>query len=75
MHRPEGEPRMARVRIFLAVLAVPGILAGCFTDRFPHRVGVYSSVMTMPHEWVLPGPGTEVRVFGPYPLEELKGFI
>ena len=66
---------MARVRIFLAVLVIPGILAGCFPDRFPHRVGVYSRVVTMPHEWVLPGPGTEVRVFGPYPVEELKGFV
>ena len=62
---------MVPVRLFLAALVVPGILAGCF----PSREGHYSNVMSMPHEWVLPGPGTEVRVFGPYPLEELKGFV
>lgn len=40
-----------------------------------NRGGDYSYIETMPHEWRLKGPDTEVKVYGPMPLSELKSFV
>jgi hypothetical protein len=51
------------------LFAVAGAaLAGC------HREPNYSNVETMPHEWNLPGPDYERKVFGPMPYEEAREF-
>ncbi len=55
--------------VLLAAVALPG-LGGCFMWE-PH----YRNVGAAPHDWVLPGPETEEKVFGPIPVDELKDFV
>lgn len=54
-------------RLALALLAVP--LAGCLC-REPN----YRNYGARPHEWDLP-EGSEEKVFGPLPFEEVKDFV
>jgi hypothetical protein len=46
------------------------LLAGCLC-REPN----YRNYGERPHEWSLPGPGDERKVFGPIPFDEVKAFI
>lgn len=55
--------------MLLAAAALPG-LGGCFMWE-PH----YRNVGAAPHDWVIPGPETEEKVFGPIPVDELKDFV
>lgn len=59
-----------RVKPLLALLAVPALLAGCLM-REPN----YSNYGKRPHEWDLPGPDYETKVFGPIPHDEVKDFV
>jgi hypothetical protein len=51
-------------------LAVIALQAGCLM-REPN----YRNYGARPHEWDLPGPGDERKVFGPMPFEDAKEFI
>lgn len=46
------------------------LLAGCLM-----RQGNYENYGARPHEWNLPGPDFERKVFGPVPSEEVKEFV
>jgi hypothetical protein len=46
------------------------VLAGCYA-REPH----YGNYGARPHEWNLPGPDYERKVFGPMPMGEVKDFV
>lgn len=58
------------MKALLGAAALLAGLSGCLM-----REGNYRNVEAMPHEWVLPGPETEVKVFGPMPFEEVKDFV
>ncbi len=58
---------MKRVIVAAGVLA---LLAGCLC-----REGNLDNIETAPHEWDLPGPEEEIKVFGPIPVEEVKAYI
>ncbi|HXX93740.1 MAG TPA: hypothetical protein VEN81_08905 [Planctomycetota bacterium] len=51
-------------------LAAVGLLGGCLM-----RESNYRNYGARPHEWDLPGPEDERKVFGPMPFEEAKAFI
>jgi hypothetical protein len=53
----------------LVIAAVLPFAGGCA------RQGDYRNVESSPQDWVLPGPGTETKVFGPMPFEEVKHFV
>lgn len=40
-----------------------------------HAQGSYRNVESSPQDWVLPGPKTETRVFGPMPVEDMTSFV
>lgn len=46
------------------------LLAGCYA-REPN----YSNYGKRPHEWDLPGPDYETKVFGPMPYDQVKDFV
>jgi hypothetical protein len=60
---------MSLVKLSLAVAAIAS-LAGCLM-REPN----YKNYGARPHEWDLPGPEEERKVFGPMPFEDAKAFI
>jgi hypothetical protein len=60
---------MIRVKCLLVATACV-LLSGCLM-REPN----YSSYATRPHEWNLPGPDYEKKVFGPMPYDEVKEFV
>ena len=62
--------RMMRVKPVLAAAALCALLSGCLM-REPN----YSNYGQRPHEWSLPGPDYEKKVFGPMPFEEVKEFV
>jgi hypothetical protein len=45
-------------------------VAGCASDG-----GNYRNVESSPQDWVLPGPKTEEKVFGPMPYDEVEHFV
>ena len=51
-----------------AVLVVA--ISGCHL-----REGNPYNVRSFPHQWVLPGPGTDDKVFGPMAHEEIRDFV
>ena len=55
---------------FLVAAAALASLAGCLM-REPN----YSNYGARPHEWDLPGPEDERKVFGPMPFEDVKAFV
>ena len=62
---------MMRVKPSLAVAAASlvALLAGCYGE--PN----YRNFGKRPHEWNLPGPDYERKVFGPMPYDEVKEFV
>lgn len=54
---------------FLSALALT-LLGGCLM-REPN----YRNYGQRPHEWNLPGPDDERKVFGPMPFDEVKEFV
>jgi hypothetical protein len=55
----------------LASLGILGLaLAGCYAYEPDYR-----RVGARPHEWDLPGPEIERKVFGPIPADEVKDFV
>lgn len=60
---------MMRVKSLLGATALLGLLAGCYGE--PN----YSNYGKRPHEWQLPGPDYETKVFGPMPYEDVKDFV
>ena len=58
------------MRLIVAFAAVAACQAGCLC-----REGNLDNVGAAPHEWVLPGPDSERKVFGPLALEEVRGFV
>ena len=54
---------------FLSLAAI-ALQAGCLM-REPN----YSNYGARPHEWNLPGPDDERKVFGPMPFEDVKAFV
>ena len=58
----------AMSRAFLALASIA--LGGCLC-REPN----YRNYGARPHEWSLPGPDYESKVFGPMPFDEAKGFV
>jgi hypothetical protein len=61
---------MMRVKSFLAAAVACTLLSGCLM-----REANYSNYGKRPHEWELPGPDFEKKVFGPMPYEEVKDFV
>lgn len=61
---------MMPVKTFLAAALTCAALAGCMA-REPN----YSNYGRRPHEWDLPGPDYEKKVFGPMPYDEVKEFV
>ena len=61
---------MAPVKALLAALVVCGLLSGCFCWE-PN----YRNYGKRPHEWSVPGPDYEKKVFGPMPYDEVKDFV
>jgi len=60
---------MTRVKALLVATACL-VLSGCLC-REPN----YSNYATRPHEWDIPGPDYEKKVFGPMPYDEVKEFV
>jgi hypothetical protein len=60
---------MAAMKRHLPLLGF-ALLGGCFCWE-PD----YKNYGARPHEWSLAGPDFERKVFGPMPLEEVKGFV
>lgn len=58
------------VKTFLAAALACLSLTGCLM-REPN----YSNYGRRPHEWDLPGPDYERKVFGPMPYDEVKEFV
>ena len=58
------------MRILTAAAGALVLLAGCF-NREPN----YRNYGARPHEWTLPGPETEEKVFGPLPHDEVRDFV
>ena len=61
---------MIPVKAFLAAAVGLALLSGCLC-REPN----YSNYGQRPHEWDLPGPDYEKKVFGPMPYDEVKEFV
>ncbi len=61
---------MQTVKSFLAAGVACSLLSGCLM-REPN----YSNYGKRPHEWDLPGPDYEKKVFGPMPYDEVKEFV
>lgn len=55
----------------LIVLAVGLFFAGACAPEG----GDYRKVESSPQDWILPGPETETRVFGPMPYETVHDFV
>ena len=61
---------MNTMRVALAASALAAFLSGCLMrEGNPYNVGEY------PHQWDLPGPETEEKVFGPMWFEEVEDFV
>jgi hypothetical protein len=61
---------MHLVRNLFWALAATVLLSGCLVrEGNPYNVGAY------PHEWTYPGDEYEVKVFGPFQVEELREFV
>ena len=60
---------MMHVKPFLGTALLCGILAGC------HGEPDYRNYGARPHEWNLPGPDYESKVFGPMPYDNIKEFV
>ena len=60
---------MIRVKALLAAAFGCSLLAGCQLEPD------YRNYATRPHEWDLPGPDYEKKVFGPMPYDEVKEFV
>jgi hypothetical protein len=61
---------MCPVKNLRGMAMVPVLLAGCLCrEGNPYNVGAY------PHEWTYPGDEYEVKVFGPFQVEELGDFV
>lgn len=58
------------VKSILAAAAICTLLSGCLC-REPN----YSNYGERPHEWSIPGPDYEKKVFGPIPYDEVKEFV
>lgn len=67
----EGRPhRMMAMRVSLAAGLMAAFLSGCLMrEGNPYNIGKY------PHQWDLPGPETEEKVFGPMPFEDVEDFV
>jgi len=61
---------MMRMKPALAAVVLCGLLSGCLM-----REGAYGNYGKFPHQWDLPGPDYEKKVFGPMPYEEVKEFV
>ena len=61
---------MMHVKAFLAAALGCALLSGCLC-REPN----YRNYGQRPHEWDLPGPDYEKKVFGPMPYDEVKEFV
>lgn len=61
---------MIRVKALLVAAVGCAFLSGCLC-REPN----YSNYAKRPHEWDLPGPDYEKKVFGPMPYDEVKEFV
>jgi hypothetical protein len=61
---------MTRVKSFLAIAAACALLSGCLCGE-PN----YRNFGKRPHEWSLPGPDYEKKVFGPMPFDDVKNFV
>lgn len=61
---------MMRVKAVLAASVLCVLLSGCLM-REPN----YHNYGQRPHEWDLPGPDYEKKVFGPMAYEEVKEFV
>jgi hypothetical protein len=61
---------MMPMKPVLAAAVLCAFLSGCLM-----REGNYHNYGKMPHEWDLPGPDYEKKVFGPMPYEEVKDFV
>ena len=61
---------MIAVKALLAAGLGGLLLAGCYA-REPN----YSNYGKRPHEWDLPGPDYETKVFGPMPYDQVKDFV
>lgn len=60
---------MGTMRAVLAA-GLLAVLSGCLMrPGNPYNVGKY------PHQWDLPGPETEEKVFGPVPFDEVEDFV
>lgn len=57
------------VKTFLAAVVGVALLAGCNGE--PN----YRNYGKRPHEWSLPGPDYEKKVFGPIPFDDVKEFV
>ena len=73
MNDLNGGARLSKMNAMLKVLAgaaLTAALSGCLMrEGNPYNVGKY------PHQWVLPGPETEERVFGPMHFEDVRDFV
>ena len=55
---------------FMVLTVALAVVAGCARDG-----GDYRNVGASPQDWELSGPGTETRVFGPMPYDQVKEFV
>lgn len=69
LHGPRRPHRMNTMRR-LSVILTAALLGGCYA-----RESNYSNYGARPHEWNLPGPDYERKVFGPMPMEEVNAFV
>ena len=70
LHGGSRPLRMRTMRVPLVAGAVAVFLSGCLmSEGNPYNIGEY------PHQWDLPGPETEEKVFGPMPFEEVEDFV
>jgi hypothetical protein len=61
---------MLGMRVLTAAAAAMGLLSGCLM-----RESNAYNVESFPHQWSIPGPDWEHKVFGPMPSEEVKDFV
>jgi hypothetical protein len=54
--------------------AAVGMLWACLLGCIEHEPN-YRAYGMRPHEWSLPGPDYEDKVFGPMPFEEVRDFV
>ncbi len=55
------------LRLLFSIVLLAGI--GCGVE------GSHRPVESSPQDWVLPGPKTETRAFGPMPVEDVTSFV